>query len=60
MSFFFFLSEQEFFILENLGYMGHESTLDFLSYNAYLLVPVIGGGLVLVVGLLAVVSCYCR
>ncbi|XP_026803200.3 protein FAM171B [Pangasianodon hypophthalmus] len=42
------------------GYMGHESTLDFISYNAYLLVPVVGGGLFIAVGLLAVVSCYCR
>ncbi|KAI5107372.1 protein FAM171B [Silurus meridionalis] len=42
------------------GYMGHKSTLDFISYNAYLLVPVVGGALVIAVGLLAVVSCYCR
>ncbi|KAK3569069.1 hypothetical protein QTP86_021524, partial [Hemibagrus guttatus] len=42
------------------GYMGHESTLDFIAYNAYLLVPVVGGGLIIAVGLLAVISCYCR
>ncbi|XP_017324715.2 protein FAM171B [Ictalurus punctatus] len=42
------------------GYMGHESPLDFISYNAYLLIPVVGGGLIIAVGLLAVVSCYCR
>ncbi|XP_027006709.2 protein FAM171B-like [Tachysurus fulvidraco] len=42
------------------GYMGHESTLDFISYNAYLLVPVVGGGLIIAVGFLAVMSCYCR
>ncbi|XP_053352936.1 protein FAM171B-like [Clarias gariepinus] len=42
------------------GYLGHGNALDFISYNANLLVPVVGGGLVIAVGLLAVVSCYCR
>ncbi|XP_058247174.1 protein FAM171B-like isoform X2 [Hemibagrus wyckioides] len=55
-----FPSSTDCVILENVGYMGHESTLDFISYNAYLLVPVVGGGLIIAVGLLAVISCYCR
>ncbi|XP_076858646.1 protein FAM171B-like [Brachyhypopomus gauderio] len=42
------------------GYMGHENTLDFISYHEASLMAVLGGTLVVAVGLLAVVVCYCR
>ncbi|KAI4893000.1 hypothetical protein NFI96_027326 [Prochilodus magdalenae] len=42
------------------GYMGHESTLDLISYHTYLLMATLGGTLVIAIGLFGVVSCYCR
>ncbi|KAG5834031.1 hypothetical protein ANANG_G00282360 [Anguilla anguilla] len=42
------------------GYMGHGTTVDFISYHTYLLMAILGGTLVIVIGFLAVLLCYCR
>ncbi|KAL1022134.1 hypothetical protein UPYG_G00022580 [Umbra pygmaea] len=42
------------------GYMGHGSSLEFLSYHTYLLIGILGGTLVIVTGFLAVLLCHCR
>ncbi|KAG7466819.1 hypothetical protein MATL_G00146390 [Megalops atlanticus] len=42
------------------GYMGHATTMDFISYHTYLLMAILGGTLVIVIGFLAVLLCYCR
>ncbi|KAJ8349571.1 hypothetical protein SKAU_G00247010 [Synaphobranchus kaupii] len=42
------------------GYMGHGTTMDFISYHTYLLMAILGGTLVIVIGFLAVLLCYCR
>uniref|UniRef100_A0AAZ3QZU6 Uncharacterized protein n=1 Tax=Oncorhynchus tshawytscha TaxID=74940 RepID=A0AAZ3QZU6_ONCTS len=41
------------------GYMGHATPMDFISYHSSLIVAVLGGTLVLLVGVLAVMLC-CR
>ncbi|KAM9836146.1 protein FAM171B [Aulostomus maculatus] len=41
-------------------YLGHGSSLDFLSYHTYLLVGILGGTLVIVIGFLSVLLCHCR
>ncbi|XP_052359985.1 protein FAM171B-like [Oncorhynchus keta] len=41
------------------GYMGHASSMEFLSYHTYLLVGILGGTLVIVLGFLAVLLCQC-
>ncbi|XP_064820859.1 protein FAM171B-like [Oncorhynchus masou masou] len=41
------------------GYMGHATPMDFISYHSSLIVAVLGGPLVLLVGVLAVMLC-CR
>ncbi|XP_019897751.1 protein FAM171B isoform X2 [Esox lucius] len=41
------------------GYMGHGSSLEFLSYHTYLLIGILGGTLLIVVGFLAVLLCHC-
>ncbi|KAG9349454.1 hypothetical protein JZ751_027898 [Albula glossodonta] len=42
------------------GYMGHGTTMDFISYHTYLLMAILGGTLVIVIGFLSVLLCYCR
>ncbi|XP_029103091.1 protein FAM171B isoform X2 [Scleropages formosus] len=42
------------------GYMGHETSMDFISYHTYLLMAILGGTLIIVVGFLTVLLCYCR
>ncbi|XP_017547054.2 protein FAM171B-like [Pygocentrus nattereri] len=42
------------------GYMGGESTLDFIPYHTHLLMATLGGTLVIAIGLFGVVTCYCR
>ncbi|KAJ8003881.1 hypothetical protein DPEC_G00153000 [Dallia pectoralis] len=41
------------------GYMGHGSSLEFLSYHTYLLIGILGGTLLIVIGFLAVLLCHC-
>ncbi|XP_051283491.1 protein FAM171B isoform X1 [Dicentrarchus labrax] len=40
-------------------YLGHGSSLDFLSYHSYLLMGILGGMLALVIGLLSLLLCQC-
>ncbi|XP_007248871.3 protein FAM171B [Astyanax mexicanus] len=42
------------------GYMGHATSMDFISYNTYLLMGILGGTLVIVIGFLSVILCHCR
>lgn len=42
-----------------LDYLGHESSLDFLSYHTYLLMGILGGMLAIVVGFLSLLLCHC-
>ncbi|XP_051562199.1 protein FAM171B-like [Myxocyprinus asiaticus] len=42
------------------GYMGHASSMDFISYHTYLLVGILGGTLVIVIGFLSVIVFHCR
>ncbi|XP_055726330.1 protein FAM171B-like isoform X3 [Salvelinus fontinalis] len=42
-----------------IGYMGHATPMDFISYHSSLIVAVLGGTLVFLVGVLAVMLC-CR
>ncbi|XP_051568343.1 protein FAM171B-like [Myxocyprinus asiaticus] len=42
------------------GYMGHASSMDFISYHTYLLVGILGGTLVIVIGFLSVIIFHCR
>ncbi|XP_066521595.1 family with sequence similarity 171 member B [Hoplias malabaricus] len=42
------------------GYMGHATSMDFISYHTYLLVGILGGTLVIVIGFLSVILCHCR
>ncbi|MBN3308425.1 F171B protein, partial [Amia calva] len=42
------------------GYIGHATTMDFISYHTYLLIAILGGTLVIVLGFLTVLLCYCR
>ncbi|XP_061082690.1 family with sequence similarity 171 member B [Conger conger] len=42
------------------GYMGHGSAVEFISYHTYLLMAILGATLVIVIGFLAVLLCYCR
>uniref|UniRef100_A0A4W5QCQ1 Family with sequence similarity 171 member B n=1 Tax=Hucho hucho TaxID=62062 RepID=A0A4W5QCQ1_9TELE len=41
------------------GYMGHASSMEFLSYHTYLLIGILGGTLVIVLGFLSVLLCQC-
>ncbi|XP_062303192.1 family with sequence similarity 171 member B [Osmerus eperlanus] len=40
-------------------YMGHASSMEFLSYHSYLLVGILGGTLAIVIGGLCVLLCHC-
>ncbi|XP_030637678.1 protein FAM171B [Chanos chanos] len=42
------------------GYMGHATSMDFISYHTYLLVGILGGALVIIIGFLSVLLCHCR
>ncbi|XP_072539734.1 protein FAM171B [Salminus brasiliensis] len=42
------------------GYMGHATSMDFISYHTYLLMGILGGTLVIVIGFLSVILCHCR
>ncbi|XP_023657576.2 protein FAM171B [Paramormyrops kingsleyae] len=42
------------------GYMGHATSLDFISYHTYLLMVILGGTLIIVFGFVTVLLCYCR
>ncbi|XP_017577727.1 protein FAM171B [Pygocentrus nattereri] len=42
------------------GYLGHATSMDFISYHTYLLVGILGGTLVIVIGFLSVILCHCR
>ncbi|XP_069052682.1 protein FAM171B [Lepisosteus oculatus] len=42
------------------GFIGHATTMDFISYHTYLLMAILGGTLVIVFGFLTVLLCYCR
>ncbi|XP_071779821.1 protein FAM171B [Centroberyx gerrardi] len=41
------------------GYMGHASSMDFISYHTYLLMGILGGTLAVVIGFLSVLLCHC-
>ncbi|KAM7375436.1 hypothetical protein PAMA_014505 [Pampus argenteus] len=41
-------------------YLGHGSSLDFISYHTYLLMGILGGLLAVVIGFLSVLLCHCR
>ncbi|KAM6958254.1 protein FAM171B isoform 2-T2 [Tautogolabrus adspersus] len=41
------------------NYLGHGSSLDFLSYHTYLLVGILGGTLAIVIGFLSLLLCHC-
>ncbi|KAL4656708.1 protein FAM171B isoform X1 [Arapaima gigas] len=41
------------------SYMGHETSMDFISYHTYLLMAILGGTLIIVIGFLTVLLCYC-
>ncbi|XP_060888608.1 family with sequence similarity 171 member B [Labrus mixtus] len=41
------------------NYLGHGSSLDFLSYHTYLLVGILGGTLAVVIGILSLLLCHC-
>ncbi|XP_042260842.1 protein FAM171B isoform X2 [Thunnus maccoyii] len=40
-------------------YLGHGSSLDFISYHTYLLIGILGGTLAIVIGFLSVLLCHC-
>ncbi|KAM4602197.1 protein FAM171B [Polymixia lowei] len=40
-------------------YMGHASSMEFISYHTYLLVGIFGGTLVIVIGFLSLLLCHC-
>ncbi|XP_023280701.1 protein FAM171B-like [Seriola lalandi dorsalis] len=40
-------------------YLGHGSTMDFISYHTYLLIGILGGTLAIVIGLLSLLLCHC-
>lgn len=42
------------------GYMGHGSSLEFLSYHTYLLMGILAGTLAIVIGFLSVLLCHCK
>uniref|UniRef100_A0A1A7X7U3 Membrane-associated ring finger (C3HC4) 7 n=1 Tax=Iconisemion striatum TaxID=60296 RepID=A0A1A7X7U3_9TELE len=41
------------------GYLGHASSMDFISYHTYLLMGILGGTLVIVIGFLSLLLCHC-
>lgn len=45
---------------DRLDFLGHESSLDFLSYHTYLLVGIFGATLAIVIGFLSLLLCHCR
>lgn len=47
-------------VCANLGYMGHATSMDFISYHTYLLMVILGGTLIIVFGFVTVLLCYCR
>ncbi|KAM9767040.1 LOW QUALITY PROTEIN: protein FAM171B [Menidia menidia] len=40
-------------------YLGHASSMDFISYHTYLLMGILGGTLAIVVGILSLLLCHC-
>lgn len=44
---------------DHLDYLGHGSSLEFISYHTYLLVGILGGTLAVVIGLLSLLLCHC-
>ncbi|KAI3365824.1 hypothetical protein L3Q82_000815 [Scortum barcoo] len=40
-------------------YLGHEGSLDFISYHTYLLMGILGGTLAIVTGFLSLLLCHC-
>ncbi|TRY82468.1 hypothetical protein DNTS_029954, partial [Danionella cerebrum] len=46
--------------LPSSGYMGLVNSTDFIAYNTYLLVGILGGTLVVVIGFLSLIVFYCR
>ncbi|XP_039998404.1 protein FAM171B [Xiphias gladius] len=40
-------------------YLGHGSTMDFISYHTYLLIGILGGTLAIVIGFLSLLLCHC-
>uniref|UniRef100_A0A1A8NWM6 Membrane-associated ring finger (C3HC4) 7 n=1 Tax=Nothobranchius rachovii TaxID=451742 RepID=A0A1A8NWM6_9TELE len=40
-------------------YLGHASSMDFISYHTYLLMGILGGTLVIVIGFLSLLLCHC-
>uniref|UniRef100_A0A665T263 Membrane-associated ring finger (C3HC4) 7 n=1 Tax=Echeneis naucrates TaxID=173247 RepID=A0A665T263_ECHNA len=41
-------------------YLGHGSTMDFISYHTYLMMGILGGTLAIVIGFLSLLLCHCR
>lgn len=44
---------------DHVGYLGHGSSLDFISYHTYLLTGILGGTLATVIGFLSLLLCHC-
>lgn len=44
---------------DHLDYLGHGSTMDFISYHTYLLIGILGGTLAIVIGFLSLLLCHC-
>ncbi|XP_076008647.1 protein FAM171B [Genypterus blacodes] len=47
------------FMPSSKDYMGHASSMDFISYHTYLLMGILGGTLAIVIGFLSVLLCHC-